>query len=48
MITWLKLVPHSELLFRLAQGWVVSDELHGAPHGHYAVLCKWKGEGEPK
>ena len=44
---WLKYVPHGELLFHLAQGWVVSDDLHGTPHGAYAVLCVWVGEGEP-
>ena len=47
MTTWLKYVPHAELLCHLALGWVVSDDLHGTPHGFYACLMVWMGEGEP-
>ena len=47
-ILWLRMVPHSDLLRRLAEGWVVSDELHGTNHGNYSVLGVWAGEGEPR
>ena len=47
MIAWLKYVPHNALLAHLAQGWAISDELHGVNHGNYAVLCHWPHEGEP-
>lgn len=48
MIQWLRFVPFDELVVRLAEGWVVSDCLYGvAPHGAYAVLCVWEGDGEP-
>jgi len=46
-MTWLKIVPHSEVLYHLATGWVVSDDLSGTPHGFYGVLMAYVGEGEP-
>ena len=48
MISFLKYVPHSELVAHLALGWSISDDLMECPHGNYAVLCVWEGEGEPK
>lgn len=47
MISWLKFVPHGEVLCHLALGWAVSDDLYGTPHGHYSVIMVWGGEGEP-
>lgn len=46
-IQYLRYVPIPELLIWFAQGWALSDDLHGTPHGFYAVLCVWEGEGEP-
>lgn len=46
--TFLQFVPHSRLTEFLANGWEISDELHGTNHGAYSVLCVWKGKGEPK
>lgn len=47
MITWLRYVPHGDLLRFLAMGWVISDELHGTSHGNYSILMRWEGIGEP-
>ena len=47
-IQYLRYVPHSDLISRLAEGWVISDELHGVPHGHHATLMVWAGEGDPR
>ena len=47
MISWLKYVPHSELVSHLAIGWQLSDELHFTNHGEYSVLMVWGGAGEP-
>jgi hypothetical protein len=47
MTSWLKFVPHSELLAHLAKGWEISDELHGTNHGNYSTLMVWRGHGEP-
>ena len=48
MLTWFKYVVHAELLIHLAQGWNLSDDLIGTPHGNYACLMLWSGDGEPK
>lgn len=47
MISWLRYVPHGELLRYLVAGWVIDDELHFTSHGEYAVLMRWDREGEP-
>jgi hypothetical protein len=47
MIQFLKYVVHGSILVHLAEGWAISDELHGTPHGNYSVLMVWMGEGEP-
>lgn len=47
MIQWFRYVPLDELIVYLANGWAVSDDLYGTPHGFYACLCVWTGEGEP-
>jgi hypothetical protein len=47
MITWLRYVPHGQMLQFLAKGWELSDELHGSSHGNWSVLMRWAGEGEP-
>lgn len=44
---WLRYVPHMQTLAFLARGWAIADELHGTPHGDYAVLMSWEGEHEP-
>ena len=46
-MTWLRYVPHPQMLKFLALGWSISDELHGTNHGNYAVLMIWEGENEP-
>jgi hypothetical protein len=28
-------------------GWVIENDLSDCHHGHYAVLMRWIGEGEP-
>lgn len=48
MITWLRYVPHGQMLLFLARGWALEDELHGASHGEHAVLMRWTREGEPE
>lgn len=47
MISWLRYVPHGEVLVHLARGWTLADDLVGTNHGHFAVLMRWTGEGEP-
>ena len=47
MISYLKYVPHDQLLYHLANGWTVRDELHFTNHGSFAVLCLWVGDGDP-
>ena len=44
---WLQYVPHHKILLYLAEGWSISDELHGTPHGHYSVLMQYDGDGDP-
>lgn len=47
MTTWLRYVPHAQMLQFLAEGWLIEDEFHGTNHGEYAVLMRWPFEGEP-
>lgn len=47
MITWLRYVTHAEVGTWLAKGWTIVDDLAGTNHGHFAVLMKFEGEGEP-
>lgn len=47
MITYLRYVPHNQLLAFLAKGWKISDELHGSNHGQWSVLMYWPFDGEP-
>ena len=47
MITYLRYVPHNQLLVFLAKGWEISDELHGASHGEWSVLMVWPFDWEP-
>lgn len=46
-MTWLRYVPHSQMLQFLARGWTISNELHGTSHGAYSVLMQWSGDHEP-
>ena len=46
MISWLRYVPYSDILYRMAQGWAPVADL-GDTHGHWSVLCEWRGHGEP-
>lgn len=48
MITWLRYVPHGQIVEFLARGWTIRDELHGTNHGHFAVLMQWPFDGEPE
>lgn len=40
-------VPHADVQRRMAEGWVVADDLAGTNHGWYSVLMQWQGAGEP-
>lgn len=46
MITHFRYVAHEDLPRMTADGWRKVTDL-GHPHGAYAVLCQWFGEGEP-
>jgi len=46
-MTWLRYVPHAQMLLFLAKGWAIADELHGTNHGFYAVLMVWRGDHDP-
>lgn len=48
MITYLKYVPHSQMLHHLASGWAFRDELHFTNHGEFSTLMIWTGDGEPQ
>lgn len=48
MITWFRYVPHESVSEYLGKGWEIADDLSSTHHGDYAVLCVWKGDGEPK
>lgn len=48
MITWFRYVPHSSIQEYLSKGWEIADDLRTTHHGSHAVLCVWKGDGEPK
>jgi hypothetical protein len=47
VITWLRYVPHGQVLWHLAKGWTLSDDLMGTNHGAFSVLMVWAGKGEP-
>ncbi len=47
MITWFRYVTHSDVGRWLAKGWTVVDDLTGTNHGHYSVLMKFEGDGDP-
>lgn len=47
MITWLRYVPHGQMVAHLVRGWEIEDELHGASHGEHAILMRWPHAGEP-
>ena len=50
MIRWFRYVPFRLIPDYLALGWDWDESappLH-APHGCYAVICEWKGDGEPR
>ena len=42
-----KIIAWPELLIRLAEGWVLADDLQDTHHGAFACICVWEGEGEP-
>lgn len=46
MISWFKIVPHHERTAHEASGWVFDSEL-GPTHGHWSILMRWTGEGDP-
>lgn len=45
--TWLRYVPHGQLVLFLARGWRISNDLAGTHHGEYSVLMVWPHESEP-
>jgi hypothetical protein len=47
-IEYLHYVRHHNVEEYLGLGWSISDFLDGTPHGQYAVLMQWDGEGEPR
>ncbi len=47
-ISHFKYVPIKEIDEWEANGWELLNSLNGCHHGQYAVLCRWKGDGEPK
>lgn len=47
-MTWLRYVPHFQLVEFLRKGWVIEDELHGSSHAEHATLMRWGGDGEPE
>lgn len=47
MITWTKFVLHSDVDAYKAAGWELGGDLRGTPHGHWSVIMKWAGEGDP-
>lgn len=47
-ITWTKYVLHTQQEAYEKEGWEVAGCLKGTPHGHWSVIMKWVGEGEPK
>jgi len=46
-ITWTKFVLHTEVEAYREAGWITAGDLRGTPHGHWSVIMKWNGEGEP-
>lgn len=47
MITWLKYVVLADVGAHLARGWTIADDLAGTHHGHFSVIMRWVGSGEP-
>ena len=40
-------VPYALIDRYMALGWTWDGEMMHAPHGCYAVLMEWEGDGEP-
>lgn len=47
MTTWLRYVVHADIGAWLARGWTIVDDLAGTNHGHFSVLMKFTGDGDP-
>jgi hypothetical protein len=47
-IEYVHFVRHQDIEGFYGLGWCISDFLDGTPHGQYAVICEWKGRGEPR
>ena len=47
MTTFFRYVPHSKVADMEAKGWTLAHDMADNRHGHYAVLMKWGGDGEP-
>jgi hypothetical protein len=48
MITWFRYVRFADIPAYLALGWKWNGRPLHAPHGCYAALMEWMGDGEPK
>jgi hypothetical protein len=48
MIEYVHFVRHHDVEGFHELGWRISDYLDGTPHGQYAVIMQWEGEGEPR
>lgn len=46
-VRWFRYVPWSRWTLWARLGWVFVGDL-GPPHGFYAGLWEWRGEGEPR
>jgi hypothetical protein len=48
MIEYVHFVRHHDVEGFHELGWRISDYLDGTPHGQYAVIMQWEGDGEPR
>jgi len=46
MISWYHYVRHHDRAVYEARGWKFAADL-GPTHGHWSVLMRWTGDGEP-
>lgn len=46
MIAWFHYVRHADVPAFEQAGWIIASDL-GPVHGHWSVLMKWAGEGNP-
>lgn len=44
---WLRYIALKDVGEWLAKGWTIADDLAGTHHGHYSIIMRYVGEGEP-